>query len=49
MDYILTLKGNQQAFYQEVKDYFSAVFSGDFKGIEYATYTEEDDTDHGQV
>lgn len=47
-DYILSLKGNQGTFHQEVIDYFNWAESLDFKGLELS-YHEETDGGHGRV
>ncbi len=47
-DYVLSLKGNQGTFHDEVVQYFGWAESIDFKDIEY-DYDEETDGNHGRV
>jgi predicted transposase YbfD/YdcC len=47
-DYVLGLKGNQNAMHEEVKEFFATATAGGFAGVDY-DYTEETDKDHGRL
>jgi predicted transposase YbfD/YdcC len=47
-DYVLSLKGNQELFHQEVKDYFEDARIRKFKDIEYVKHKTVE-KDHGRI